>query len=613
MFEEDAPPEELLAGRRALEGMPGVTLIEDYHWYPISEDRGAWVLRCRLTPETKTDGQIPATSDWYVLVEPSYPWGKICFYPAVDNGLTLTFQHQNRNDPGVASLPWRTGDICLDTTVRSLGSSALDTEPYDANRRLRWRFQRALTWLKAASFGELVLPGEPFELPQYLPTREGLDLTAVFSEGTDTFAEWEGVKERAGLVELVVTGASHTLLVAKRFSSPQGHTILTLNWGTVLTEADDVVETGAWIRLKAPPVLRPWKGPVTWGELRKACKNQGLNLAERLGEISKHLRDGKRHTLLLGFPIPREDGAEPQRVHWQALLLPKLSRGQQTISGFRANEIGYRMRDRQEVLIDAGPVDWLNSENWHREDLSPRGTLPEVLASRKVLLVGAGALGSAIGEQLTRAGVDDMVVMDGDRLEIGNLVRHTLGIGDLHMSKASGLARRLNHISPHAQVQSIERPFPPSIAEDREVMQKCDLVLDCTGDDATLWQLGQFPWDRKQVFASLSLGFEARRLFCFVATGTEFPEEEYREAVGPWLENELTLYEEHGLPREGVGCWHPVFPARVDSVWMMATTAVKVLEEAYFNLPRQPQLTVFEQHQEDGLYRGIRRVEEPRR
>lgn len=612
MFEEDAPSEELLAGRRALEGMPGVTLIEDYRWYAISEDHGVWVLRCRLKPETQADGPIPASTDWYVLVDPSYPWGKIYFYPAADNGLTLTFQHQNRNDPGASSALWRTGDICLDTTVRSLGSSALDTEPYDADQRLRWRFHRALDWLKVASFGELVLPGEPFELPQYLPTTGGLDYTAVFSEGADTLAEWKGVKERAGFVELVVTGDSHSLLVAKRFASPLGNTILTPNWGTTLAAANDNVETGAWIRLKEPPVSWPWKGPVTWGELRRACKDQGLNFAKRLGYVSRHLRYGNRHALLLGFPIPQKADAEPHRMHWQALLLPELSRGKQTINGFRANETGYRARDRQEVLIDAGPVDWLNSENWHREDLSSRGRLPEGLASRKVLLLGGGALGSAIGELLTRAGVDDIVVMDDDRLEIGNLVRHTLGLGEIHMAKASGLARRLNHSSPHARIQSIEKPFPPTTAEDREAVQRCDLVLDCTGDDATLRQLKRFPWEDQKVFVSVSLGFEAQRLFCFVATGTEFPEEEYREAVEPWLDNDVALYEESGLPREGVGCWHPVFPARIDSVWMMATTAVKVLEEAYSYLPSRPRLTVFEQREEHGLYGGIRRVEEPR-
>ncbi|MBL0240398.1 MAG: hypothetical protein IPQ00_07480 [Chloracidobacterium sp.] len=30
-------------------------------------------------------------------------------------------------------------------------------------------------------------------------------------------------------------------------------------------------------------------------------------------------------------------------------------------------------------------------------------------------------------------------------------------------------------------------------------------------------------------------------------------------------------------PREGVGCWHPVFPARADDIWMWGSIAIKVL------------------------------------
>lgn len=112
LFEEDAPPENLLAGRRALDGLVGVTLLEDYRWYDLPVG-GAWVLRSRLSPEIKPEGPIPAATDWYVLVDPNYPWGPIRFYPAESEGIIQTFQHQNRNEPGDGSTPWRTGALRL--------------------------------------------------------------------------------------------------------------------------------------------------------------------------------------------------------------------------------------------------------------------------------------------------------------------------------------------------------------------------------------------------------------------------------------------------------------------------------------------------------------------
>ncbi len=612
MFEEDLPSEELLAGRRALQGLGSVALLEDYRWYELRDDGGgAWVLRCRLEPRVESKGPIPDSTDWYVLVDAAYPFGSVRFYPAKDGGIEETFQHQNRNDAGDESLPWRTGDPCLDSTVRALGRSAYDPEPYGAHERLRWRFERALAWLEAASRRELILPGEPFELPQYLPTVGGMDLVAVFEEGPDTLRAWQGVDGPVGLVDFRLRGKHKTMLVVDRFKSLEGNVLLAPDWGYALADAEGNPHMGVWIRLGAPPALDPWRGPATWGELREACKGQGLDLDRLLREASKHLRDGARHALLLGFPVPNRVGEGARRLHWQALLLPVLSRGHQTVDGFRANETGYRRRDRSEVLVDPGPVDWLPSENWHHDDVSTRGKLPEILASSKILILGAGAVGSAMGELLTRAGVDRVTVMDGDRLEVGNLVRHTLGLAEMHEQKASALAARLNLASPHAKVEGLDQRFPPADEGSRKEVERFEIVLDCTGDDAVLRELELFPWADEKLFASVSLGFGAKRLFCFVAAGTGFPNEAYREKIGPWIEEEAGLYDESELPREGAGCYHPVFPARVDDVWMMAAAAVKMLESAAVTRPPEPRLSVFERFDEGGVFGGVLRAAAP--
>src|SRR5689334_15601347 len=110
----EEPPEELLAGRRALEGVRGVEIVQDWIWHAQIR---RWVLVCRLSPDVQEGGSIPALSDWYILVEPSYPWGEIKCYPAKEGGISQTFPHQTYNGPGSSVLPWRSGDICLDTGV----------------------------------------------------------------------------------------------------------------------------------------------------------------------------------------------------------------------------------------------------------------------------------------------------------------------------------------------------------------------------------------------------------------------------------------------------------------------------------------------------------------
>jgi hypothetical protein len=63
------------------------------------------------------------------------------------------------------------------------------------------------------------------------------------------------------------------------------------------------------------------------------------------------------------------------------------------------------------------------------------------------------------------------------------------------------------------------------------------------------------------------------------------------------------------LPREGAGCWHPLFPARIDDLWLMAAAAVKVLESTVTEPPTEPLLAIFERFEEDGVFAGIRRAD----
>ena len=63
------------------------------------------------------------------------------------------------------------------------------------------------------------------------------------------------------------------------------------------------------------------------------------------------------------------------------------------------------------------------------------------------------------------------------------------------------------------------------------------------------------------------MGFGARRVFCFGVKAMGFPYETFQRHLAPYLQQELVDYGEQQFPREGVGCWHPIFPARSDDVW----------------------------------------------
>lgn len=603
------PPElspELRRARRALEGHPECAILEDWRWYSALQ---RWALHCRLTPLALATGSPLRSSDWFVLADPLYPWGSIESFPAKEGGLWQTYPHQRYNGPGDPTLPWRSGLLCLTTQAHILGRQGGDSEPTAASERLRWYVERALRWLEAADSYTLLSVGDPYELPDW-PGAQGTDWRLGFSETSASFAQWQATPARYGLVEVrpLQAGVGNSMVVTA-FTNLNSRPMLAPAWGGTMPLGSP--QRGAWVRLEEAPMLTPWQAPATWGELRAACQVQHVDLDELLAHVAPALRDGASHLLLLGFPIPETIGAPPCRLHWAAVQLPVLSQGSQTINGFRPQEQGRWLRDKRELLSDAQPLVWRVMENWAPDVLTSRGRLSPFLSEQRILLIGTGALGSHVAELLVRGGVTHLVLVDGETLEAGNLVRHTLTLADVGLAKASALAQRLRLVMPQAAIKPIDGRFPPTDAEPFHWVREATLVIDCTGDDLVLEQLATFSWAHPPCFVSLSFGFQARRLWCFSAIGEHFPHADFRRALEPWLAHDHAEQGTTPFRREGIGCWHPVFPARDDDIILLAALSVKELEQvalAWSGGASGSELVVFEQQYGAGMFQGVRRI-----
>ena len=590
------PSENLRAARRALEDLPGYALLTDWAWY---SDLERWVLSFEFHQESDSP-LIPAISSWWVLAEDQYPFGTIKLYPSKSKSITATFPHQLWNGIGSTNLPWREGEVCVATGLRPLGRLGRDDEPVDSETRLRWNCERLAHWLLEAAQGHLVQADDPFELPHF-PYVSGPKV--AFCENPEGLSTLLSLSNSYGLVEFSLHPQSGALVV-QRFLSTKGTELLRIRWGTNL-ERLEITERGAWLRCPRVPILEPWQAPSTWGELRAALEAQGVHLDEVMRPLSARLRDGKPHTLLIGFPIPERVSQSDREYSWQPLRLPVLSNGVHVLSGFRANETGYLHRDRTLLFRPDTLIEWGHGENWDQEQVSTRGRLSLRLRELKVLLIGGGALGSAIGEMLTRAGVTSMTIIDGQRLAIGNLVRHTLTADDLSKYKATALATRLNAVSPHSHIDAVNGAVE-TIAP--ELLSNHDLIIDCTGEDEVLRHLAATPNSGSKLFTSFSVGIKARRLFCFFADSSTLPVETFQELIMPWLAKERLEYDGYEFPREGTGCWSAVFPARSDDIWLMACSAVKALQDLISQPTSLPQLLVFEQVYDESGYVGVQRA-----
>lgn len=588
-------PSELRAGIEAAIDLPGIVLKGHPSWH---EETGSWILPVRITADVASEELIPATTDWYILVDDAYPDGKFSLNPAKDGDVTRTFPHQYYNGPGPNNVPWRCGNICTVTRTAALKRRGYDTEPPQPADNLSWHLRRAREWIVLASQNALVEDGDPYELPD--APYEDTDKIA-FSEGKHSFLDWQATRAKNGMAETGILESASSITVVKRFHLGKGRQPITQEW-----LKDIAGQNGprfAWLRLDQEPVLTPWQIPTTWGEFRKACQNQGINLDHLLRELMSTFASN-HNILLVGFPIPEQVGQPNIRMHWFALKAPPAITKQQ--GGFRANATGKWQEYKTNRIHDSVPLRWVKTENWQHDEITGRGRLSPDLTQQNLLIIGAGAIGSAVAEMLVRAGVTNMTVMDSDQMEAGNLVRHTLLSTDIGAKKATALAARLNAASISAKVTPLATNFPPENATNRDFIQGYSVILDCTGDDSTAKSLSVFPWGSAKTFISLSVGIHAQRLFYFTTRGTTFPFNEFQDKLQPWLHHEAKTFDIDQFPREGIGCFHPLNPARIDDLWMMSASAVRLIEQTIASPSDTPTLTVFErQTDKAGNFAGI--------
>ena len=587
---------ELHKGLAALSGLPGVRVLGQPQWEP---KLGRWVISLSVTADVGSDGPISETTRWFLLVDSAYPFGRMSMLPAKEGGVIQTFPHQRYNGAGNDAWPWRTGNICTETPAASLRRSGYDDEPADAETNLAWHVLRSQRWLELASRGELNRPGDPYELPD-IPIEAKYSI--VFCEGYDSHQQWLDTSTNLGTARVALLPTTPAIVVVKNFSPRNGSKEVPQEWRKPIANGDQ--KRIAWIRLDAPPTHEPLQIPVTWGELRVVCRVMGRDLDSDL----KTIVGGPPldwDILLVGFPIQEKIEGPKVRTHWLALTLPPDYRFPQ--KGFRPNSIGKWLAYRNLAIHDDRPLAWISTENWNSSEIHSRGQLDEKASEQRILIVGAGAVGSVLSEMLARAGSRRITVMDDDDLEGGNLVRHTLLLDDLGKDKADAVAQRLDRATIHGILTSIQETFPPEKPEVVKEVRNHDVVIDCTGDDSTAFELGSFQWEGTKLFVSISLGLHARRIFCFVASGRTFPTSDFLRGVNPWLQRETQEFEIENLPRDGPGCWSFRHPARIDDVWMMTAAALKVVERSMIQSPEVPKLVVIEQQlDDDGNFVGTK-------
>ena len=127
------------------------------------------------------------------------------------------------------------------------------------------------------------------------------------------------------------------------------------------------------------------------------------------------------------------------------------------------------------------------------------------LRAARVLVIGAGGLGSPAILYLAAAGVGTIGVVDNDEVSLSNLQRQVLhGMGDIGAPKTESAARAVARINPHVRVEAHD----VRIEEDNAagLVAAYDMVLDGTDNFATRYLMNASCAAARRPLVSAAIG-----------------------------------------------------------------------------------------------------------
>lgn len=124
----------------------------------------------------------------------------------------------------------------------------------------------------------------------------------------------------------------------------------------------------------------------------------------------------------------------------------------------------------------------------------------EKLLSSKVLIVGAGGLGSPAALYLAAAGVGIIGIVDGDRVNLSNLQRQIIHFSDdVGSEKVKSAENKMKALNPDVTVRSYNTRL--NAGNISEIIREYDFVIDCTDNFSTKFLINDACYFERRVFS----------------------------------------------------------------------------------------------------------------
>ena len=136
------------------------------------------------------------------------------------------------------------------------------------------------------------------------------------------------------------------------------------------------------------------------------------------------------------------------------------------------------------------------------------------LLKSRVLIVGAGGLGSPISIYLTALGIGKIGIIDYDKVELSNLSRQIIFTNnDINKKKSSTAINRLKKINPNIKFKSFEKKL--SHKNIHSIAKDFDLIVDGSDNFRTRFLINDYCLLKKKILVSGAISKFEGQIYTF--------------------------------------------------------------------------------------------------
>ncbi len=209
---------------------------------------------------------------------------------------------------------------------------------------------------------------------------------------------------------------------------------------------DGVLLKGFWWDINEEP--QPFKGVAALMTIIGAgCENGGVETFLRVDFLREYVKH-EQPQIYVGVRFP----GRVQSRDWQMFRLVRKEPIQ-----YHANVTwdfdDYKQSLLQNYTIEAIRHEYFTDEYYHRRNAGrvERG----LLKSKKISIIGCGAIGSEVADSICKAGVEAIVLVDRKLMRPHNPIRHVLGLGTSGSPKSMGLWMDLSFHNPFVSITPV--------------------------------------------------------------------------------------------------------------------------------------------------------------